>query len=202
MSEAVTNGILAVAAFGFGFLIFDQLWARRLFAFGFFAIGVASAGAAIVHWYSLPDESAVWLITIYAIGFGAFFSFAGVARAFFANPVRRILAGLALVQLVVYGVLVTGNRDFTFVLYEYGVELFIVLLIAGWVLLRGISRSSALWLLGAVSISLLAALFQQSDIAVAKTLTHNDVYHIVQIGALYCFYKAATFFEEARTNEE
>ena len=87
-------------------------------------------------------------------------------------------------------------------LYEYGVELFIVLLIAGWVLLRGISRSSALWLLGAVSISLLAALFQQSDIAVAKTLTHNDVYHIVQIGALYCFYKAATFFEEARTNEE
>lgn len=47
------------------------------------------------------------------------------------------------------------------------------------------------WLIGGVVLSLLGLGVQQGGIGLGPNFNHNDLYHCVQIGALYLFYRGA-----------
>ena len=40
--------------------------------------------------------------------------------------------------------------------------------------------------------SVIAALVQQSDLALHRNFNHNDIYHVIQLAALFLLYRAGT----------
>ena len=47
------------------------------------------------------------------------------------------------------------------------------------------------WMLGAIGLSVVAAVVQQAKWAPHPQFNHNDLYHVIQAGALCLFYRAA-----------
>jgi len=43
---------------------------------------------------------------------------------------------------------------------------------------------------------MLAALFQQSRVSIHRYFNHNDLYHVIQAGALYCLYRAGALLHD------
>ncbi len=52
------------------------------------------------------------------------------------------------------------------------------------------------WLIRGVTVSLLGLAVQQSDIVLYRNLNHNDIYHLIQLGGLYCLYRGALLIED------
>lgn len=63
--------------------------------------------------------------------------------------------------------------------------------------LRRQQRIAARWILAGVSISVLAAVIQQSGYALHPRFNHNDLYHVVQIAANFAFYRGASRVRDA-----
>ncbi len=55
---------------------------------------------------------------------------------------------------------------------------------------------SVRWFLWGVGISLFGLGIQQSDIALLQHLNHNDLSHIILLGALYLFYRGARLLQD------
>lgn len=57
---------------------------------------------------------------------------------------------------------------------------------------------STRWLMAGVLVSLLGLGVQQSGIQIHENLNHNDLYHCIQLGALYLFYWGARLLRDRR----
>jgi uncharacterized protein DUF6962 len=71
------------------------------------------------------------------------------------------------------------------------------LMIAGTAVSRIARRDeSARWLLAGLSLSLLGLAVQQSTVQLGPSFNHNDIYHCIQIAALWPFYRGARLLED------
>jgi hypothetical protein len=57
------------------------------------------------------------------------------------------------------------------------------------------------WLLGGMWMTLAGFVVQQSGVRLHMHFNHNDIFHIVQIGALYLFFRGASLLDDARTRQ-
>ena len=55
---------------------------------------------------------------------------------------------------------------------------------------------SARWLLTGLAVSLLGMAVQQSSLHFGQDFNHNDIYHCIQIAALWPFYRGARLLED------
>lgn len=55
---------------------------------------------------------------------------------------------------------------------------------------------SVRWLLWGVGVSLLGLGVQQSDIRLRDNFNHNDLFHCIQLGALYLFYRGSRLLQD------
>jgi len=55
---------------------------------------------------------------------------------------------------------------------------------------------SVRWFLSGVGISLLGLGIQQSDLALHEHLNHNDLSHLILLGALYLFYRGSRLLQD------
>jgi uncharacterized membrane protein len=46
-----------------------------------------------------------------------------------------------------------------------------------------------MWLIVGVLLSLVAGIVQARRLALHRQFNHNDLYHVIQMGALYAFYR-------------
>lgn len=163
-------------------------------AAGFVCFGLASLAGGTVHGFSTILSEAVlqalWKLTLYAIGLASFFLLTGTLSACIVPPVRRFAMLIPYVQLIVYVLWMATHNDFRYVIYDYA---FTNLGILALQFHAGITRRvrSAAWLAGGVLVSSLAAAVQVNEIAFHQHFNHNDLYHVIQIGGMYLFYRGA-----------
>lgn len=110
-----------------------------------------------------------WKLTVYAIG---------LASLFLLLPFLRVVA---IALFIVYAVWMAVHDSFLWVVIDYGVTL---------VLLLFAYRSR--WVVASVIVSVVAAIVQQ-----APTPYHNDIYHVIQLVALWLLYRAGTLMTSA-----
>jgi hypothetical protein len=165
-----TDYLLAMAAGWFGY----RLWRaqKRLWAFAFFFTAAASILGGTYH--GLAYEP-LWKPTVYAVGLASLFLLAGLGRPFMV---------FGLLKFAVYAVWMATHDDFKYVIYDYGTTLMIVGVV-------GLFKRSW-WIVGSVAVSVLAAAVQQSGLALHRHFNHNDLYHLIQIVALWMLMKSAT----------
>jgi uncharacterized protein DUF6962 len=71
------------------------------------------------------------------------------------------------------------------------------LMIAGTAVSRIARRDrSTTWLLAGVGVSLLGLAIQQSSLSFGPQFNHNDIFHTIQIAALWFFYRGAGLLED------
>lgn len=167
-----TDYMLAIASIIFGVL----LWRRNVkaWALAFFFTAAGSFFGGTFHGFG---GQGWWKLTVYAIG---------AASLFLLMPFMRVVA---IVMFVVYAAWMTVHDDFLWVIIDYGASL---LLLSAVMIIRWSPMSR--WVLSSVVVSIVAAVVQQAPIAY-----HNDIYHLIQLVALWLLYRGGTFMTSVTT---
>jgi hypothetical protein len=204
----VTDLLLSGVAFWLALDLLRTARRVRQFAirywFGAF-VGVAASGllAGIFHAFSADLEprtsGLIWTVSM-ALAIAASFLFLiGTLHAYTSGRLLGWLAGCAVTKFVLFAMWATVNDDFRLVIYDSGLTLAAMLLMASW--FAWLQREpSAPWILAGVMTAMVAALFQQGRVSIHRHFNHNDLYHLIQMGALYCFYRAGAFLHDKDPN--
>jgi hypothetical protein len=180
---ALTDFVLAAIAAFWALLVFRQSDQRasRLFAAALAATALATLTGGLYHTFRGP---LLWKATALSVGPVSFFFGSSVALAFLSAGVARIARIILIVQFCVYAIAALFIDDFWLVIADYGSVMLAILVVCAirW------SNAAARWITAAIVISFAASALQMSSIRVGP-LNHNDVYHVVDVAALYCFYR-------------
>jgi hypothetical protein len=183
INEPVTlasDYVLCTASVVFGVL----LWRRgvRQWALAFFFTAAGSFFGGTFHGYG---GEALWKATLYSIGLASLFLLLGV----FESTVVRVAA---LAMFIAYGIWMTTHDDFLYAIVDYGAALVAVTghQVVAWFRHHA---AGAPWVIASAVVSVAAAIAQQAPIPY-----HNDVYHAIQLAALWLLYRGGTLLSSPR----
>jgi hypothetical protein len=163
----------------------------------FLATAVASFVGGSYHGFiqflQPATGNTLWKITLYATGFGSACLLGAAALAGTAGTLQRVLLVLVLVKLAVYCWWMAAHDDFLFVIYDYGSALLLTMVVA-WVSKTGGMTAALPWLNAGAAVAVVAALIQALRIAPHPRFNHNDLFHVVQMVALYLLYRGGLLF--------
>jgi hypothetical protein len=165
-----TDLMLTVAALIFA----GRLWrVHRMWALAFLFTAAGSFFGGMHHGFApqMTPMAALllWKATLFSIGIASFFLLAGS---------NRRLAIVAMVKLIVYISWMITHDDFLYVILDYGLTLLIV---------GAVVRTR--WVIASIIVSVIGALVQQSGFALHRHFNHNDLYHVIQLLALWLLYR-------------
>lgn len=174
---------------------------QRWWAAGLAASSVAGAAGGTVHGFQPllppPVTATLWLLTLEALVFaGLAIVRATLASAPLPAAARRASAIAATAGYASYAAWVPARPLFASAIAAYGAAL----LILGGVETRRWWRERAAassWLLGGVLLSAAAALVQQAGWAPHRHFNHNDLFHVIQAGAVWLLYRGASLSRAA-----
>ena len=165
-----TDYVLAIAAAIFAARLWrtNPMWSL---AFLFTAAG-SFFGGTYHGWpllWALAIPVLLWKLTMLSIGTASFFLLAGSSRS---------LLAFGAVKYIIYLGWILIHSEFTWVIIDYGLSLLIVAIVV---------RTK--WVIGSVIASVIGALVQQSGFALHEHFNHNDLYHAIQLVALWLLYR-------------
>lgn len=170
------------------------LWAAAFIATAAAAIiGGTSHGFALV--VSDATKTALWKATVYSAGLVDLFMLSGVIVASVPGHLRSSLLFATGLKFLVYAVWMATHNDFRFVIFDYATTMFSVIILQTFSVYTW-GKESTKWIIGGVLVSVGGAGIQQSGFALDENFNHNDLYHIIQMGAAYLFYKGARIFKD------
>jgi hypothetical protein len=164
----ISDSALGLLALFFAY----RLWpVHRTWALAFLFTALATFIGGVYHGYGDQTEE-LWKATVILVGIASFFLLAGV---------HRNLAIVAAVKLVIYATWMTTHDDFRYVVADYGLTLLLV----------GIFHPAKKWVWGSIAVSVLGAVVQQARVTVhPHWFDYNDLYHVIQMVALWMLYRA------------
>lgn len=171
-----TDYLLTIAAAVFAI----RLWrTNRQWALAFLFTAAGSFFGGTYHGFGpvvgVLTAVVLWKLTVFSIGLASFFLVLGSGRA---------LLLVALVKLIVYMSWMTVHSEFVWVVIDYGIALLIVGVVQ--LVRRGPSTP---WVIGSIVVSVLGALVQMSRLTLHEHFNHNDLYHLIQLVALWLLYR-------------
>ena len=166
----VTDSALGIVAW----ILAARLWrVHRMWALAFVFVGVASFCGGAFHGFG-DRQLLLWKATVIAVGIASFFLLAGTSRK---------LAVVATVKLVIYLSWMITHDAFVYVIADYGLTLLLV----------AIFNEEKKWALASIGTSIIGALVQLSGLTIhPRWFDHNDLYHFIQMAALWMLMKSAT----------
>lgn len=158
----------------------------------FIATALAAALGGVVHGfqermgprYARP----LWRATLHSIALASAAMLAAVVLVFPEPGVRAVGLAVVALKLLAASALLVARPEFRVALIDHAIAL------AGVLALQLAAASShgaasAPWIVGGIAVSALAAAIQALRISPHPRFNHNDLYHIVQIGALWLLYR-------------
>jgi hypothetical protein len=170
----LTDYALAAVSIVLGWRLIQR---SRFWALAFLALGVAALLGST--WHGFWPDDLLWKATTLAVGVASFGMVAGSALQTTRGAFQQTLIGFAALKLVIYGLWMLRHDDFIWVVADTAAALLVVGALYLW-------RFNG-WMLAGVAVSVLAGVAQASGLALHEHFNHNDLYHIVQIGAMFLF---------------
>lgn len=201
----LTDFVLGICNARWGIALLRQGSSRRqvsqiLWGIGFLAAAVAAVLGGVSHAVgdqSPPTRRKLWKGTVMATGFSSASMLASAVFKATSHPRRGWLLTGALAKLLIYCAWMKSHDKFLYVIIDYGSAMAGVVALHAPSSLRS-GASSSRYILGGVVVSLMAAFVQQRKVALHRHLHHNDLYHVIQMGACYLFYKGGRLLEDYR----
>jgi predicted membrane channel-forming protein YqfA (hemolysin III family) len=191
-----TDVVLAVLAFLFAARLASRSAAEGAVAAACLAAAMVVTGlAALIGAFAHATDPAhaalrerLWRGTVYTTGLIGAATVATVAFFAARGSARMALLAFAAIKLVVFMYRVARQPEFRIVAADYGVALAILLVGAVSEMVRR-EAPGMTWLVAGVLVSLLAGIVQARRLAPHRNFNHNDLYHVIQMVALYAFYR-------------
>ncbi len=166
-----------------------QLWGWALLVT---AVGAVAGGTyhGFARHVGPETMAALWKVTVYSIGAAAFLM---LAAALFSTLPRRVARwgfGLAVAKFLFYLGWMAAHEDFRYVVYDYVPNMMAVLLLHSFRIYARRDAASR-WIVTGVVVSFIGAGIQQSGWTLHAHFNHNDLFHVVQMAAMYSFYRGA-----------
>jgi hypothetical protein len=164
----------------------------RFWAAAFVMTALAAFVGGSVHGFVhlMPEAlgRGLWKATLVATGLASAAILMAAVVASAAGSLRTVLLGVVLVKLLVFVAIVARRDQFLLVIADSGSALVAVLL-AAWLLRPTGLTPAAGWMAGAVAVSVAAGVIQAAKIAPHPQFNHNDLFHVVQMAALYLLFR-------------
>jgi hypothetical protein len=177
----------------------EQHVARKLWAVAFGALALAALAGGSHHGFTLllPETMlvALWKVSVFSVGLASFGMLYGSAMAVTSGNARKLLLVLAGAKLALYSLWMTGHDEYIFVIADTGGAMLGIAALHLWSWFRDSDEPSR-WLLGAIAVSVLAAGVQAARLAPHPHFNHNDLYHVIQVAAMFLFYKGAKLLRD------
>lgn len=170
------------------------LWAG-LFACTALASFLGGTYHGLIQMLSQSTGHMLWQGTLYATGVGSACLLGAAAVAGTAGMLRRVLLAAVAVKLLAYLWWMSSHTDFLFVIVDYGSALLATMIVA-WTSRTGGMRAALPWLNAGAAVAVVAALIQALKLAPHPQFNHNDLFHVVQMGALYLLYRAGLLLRD------
>ena len=206
---ALTDAVLAVVSIAWGWRVLrsesrpdDSRFpdpARRAWGLGLVTMGLgAGSGGA---WHAVAPEltpgasAALWAATLLLVGASVLLLVAGAAYATLRDRAARGVVIGAFAELVPYAGWAAQSRSFLPAAAQSGLGLVVLALLsaAG----RRWNREASAWMARGIAVSTVAALIEALRIAPHPAFNHDALFHVVQIGGTWCFYRAGMVFRRA-----
>jgi len=168
---------------------------RSFWTLAFAALALAALLGGTWHGFAarLPESAVilVWKATVLSVGIASFGMLAGSAAAAATSAgMEKALLAIAAAKLALYSAWMLFHSEYVYVIADTGFALAVVAALhAGSAFRRRDSASP--WILAGVGASLAAAGVQASGFDLHRHFNHNDLYHVIQIGAMLLFYAGA-----------
>lgn len=194
----ITDYILACEVLVLGFILLrtgyvQQQISMRLWAGAFFVIGIAALTGGTFHGFvdflSKSSSAALWRVTVYCIALSTAFMLGAAVYSALPVTIRPWFLAAIAIQFVLCIAWLTRHDNFRYVVYNYAPLMLVVLAIQIFAYRRDLAGAG--WIICGILASFGAAGIQLSGFRHLKNWNHNDIYHIIQMGAMYLFYRGA-----------
>ena len=170
----------------------------RLFAAALVSTAVAALAGGVTHGFqpylSATADTVLWKLTVLSIGVTSLLFLVATAVATLVGVGRRVLIGVALIEWLVYSLWMLRHDEFIWVIADYVPAMLVVLVLQVRRMRRG--EREAGWIVGGIVLSLLGAGVQAAGLAPAPWFNHNDLYHVVQMVAVWLLYRGAALMRD------
>lgn len=172
-----------------------QLWAAT-----FGCVGLAAFLGGTCHGFvnTLGNDvvKVLWQVMLCSISVASVFMVSATIISTLPQRLHRwFLVGVS-VKAFLYLLWAIHSKYYGYAVADYLSAMIIVLLLEIRAIHQAINVPSAWWILAGICVSGIAVGVQASGLAIAPYLNHNDLYHLVQMIALYLFYRAATLLKD------
>ena len=176
--------------------------ATALWAAGFFSLSAGAFLGGTWHGFS-PRLSALvgnvlWKGTLMAAGAASFFLIAGAAFAYLGVRKARWLTGIAALKLAVFLAWAGSHDGFEGVIVDSALSMAVILALATAAWRHG-RDPAAPWILSGILLSAAGAAIEAAGVTPGDLVSHDDLYHVVQTGAVYLLYRGGRLFDQSRT---
>lgn len=192
-----TDYLLAIASTIFAM----RLWrVHRLWALAFLFTACGSFFGGTSHGFAPMLERlarvTLWKATVFSIGLASFFLLIGTAKRT-ARGRWKALVPFAVIKLVIYLSWMITHDGFVWVIADYG----LTLLMVGALVLMPRDRDT-LCVLDSIALSVVGALIQMSRFSLHAYFNYNDLYHVIQVVALWFLYRGGMLMSAMNRSTE
>ena len=199
----MTDWLLAAVTIWLAWRLFRMAWrlqdrAMALWSGAFLAVAASAAldGCSQASPTNDPMLAALtWTGTLVLANVASLLFLLSILHAYATGRVQAICAGLAVAKFALFGVCAAVNDDVRMVVYDGALTMLVVIALSAWGAWAGRMRS-ATWVLAGVLATMLAALFQHGRVSIHPQFTYSDLFHVVQMGAMYLLYRGGLLLRE------
>lgn len=166
-------------------------------AFGLTACAAIAGGTfhGLRELMSEPGLAVLWKLTMVSVGGASMMLALGLIQARFSGRSRIMLSTLFVAKFAIYVIWIWSRDSFLWVIIDYGITILFMLVVEAWHLRKS---AASRWIVASLAISIVAAAVQQSGWALHEHFNHNDLYHLIQIVALWLLYRGGVILAQAR----
>lgn len=201
----VTDWLLAVVTAWLAWQLFRQALQFRersiaLWVGAFCAVAGASTLGGVSQMFAATMESSTAALirtcTLLLVDAASLLFLLAALRAFTSGRLLAVGAGLAVAKLALFAVYVAVKDDARMVIYDSALTMFVVIVLCTWGAWAR-RMPAATWILAGVLVSMLGALFQQGRVSIQPHFAPDNLYHVIQTGAMYLLYRGGLLLRTA-----
>jgi hypothetical protein len=210
-----TDLILAFMSFYFGHKLFhakkspDKRF-KQFWALAFLFLGLSSFMGALAHGFPfLKTQFSIvaqaWPLTVMCMGIMSFYLLLALATEYFPRW-RNAIFFLAYFKMMAFFLLMFGypkkyfgppeDVSFGLVIFDYAPVLILLLTMNVIDFIKSdknsLKKMTAKTMVTGLVLSIMGTFVQVSGFGLAKNFNHNDIYHVIQMVAIYLMYRAVT----------
>jgi hypothetical protein len=203
-STLVTDWLLALFTAWLAWELFRQAYRLKDRAIGlwlgaFCAVAASAALGGAWHGFSLQIDQTLatllWSGTVILASAASLLFLLSTLHVYTSGRLLGVLAGVAVSKFALIALWLAVNDDFRMVAYDSVLTMLVIVVLNTWGAWAR-HMPSAPWVLAGMLVSMLAALVQQGRVSIHPHFNHNDLYHVIQMGAMYLLCRGGLLLRE------